>query len=307
MTKKQTNIKAYICLFLSSLLVGFTFLVVKQCATGTTPLQTLFFRFVSALVIMGLMAAVRLIKIELKAKGKLFRLFAAGALFVSSIGIQTYGLMYTTSVVSGIIYACIPVFSAIMAGIFLKEKTNALQNIFLILSVVAVMAVTAGGSIFEQEFSLTGVILLVVSALCLSAYSVVIRSVKGLYSPYEISFSNSLVGAVAFAVMAVLSNGVSPAEWGEFVAPMLKGDFIISILYLSVGCTIISCALQGYAYRFVSAVQVTIWSNVSSVISFVAGVFILGEAFEPYKMICSAVIIASVICINLFAGKKKKG
>lgn len=307
MKKVSSNFAAYISLLTQSVLIGFTFLVVKQCVSLTTPVGTLFFRFWFALIFVLLLAAFKITHLDFKGKKHRAELAAAAFFYCAFLGLQSLGLTFTTSVISGILFACVPIISAIFSAVILKERTNGVQNAFMLISVSGVIAVTLLGNTLSQDFSITGALILLASAVCSALASVFMRKVKSVYSPYEIGFCNSLMGVLLFSAAALISNGFSPNAWGEFFSPLTKLDFIFFMLYLGVGCTFLTSALQGYALKHLSTVRVTIWSNLSSAISLIAGVVILGEPLEVYQIFCSILIIFGVIGVNLFSKYKRGG
>ena len=307
MKKVSNNFVAYLSLLTQSVLIGFTFLVVKQCVSVTTPVGTLFFRFWFALIFVLILTAFKITHLNFKGKKHRAELAAAAFFYCAFLGLQSLGLTLTTSVISGILFACVPIISAILSAVILRERTNWVQNVFMLISVAGVIAVTLLGNTLSQNFSITGALILLASAVCSALTSVFMRKVNSVYSPYEIGFCNSLMGVVLFSAAALISNGFFTDTWSEFFSPLTKLDFIFFMLYLGVGCTFLTSALQGYALKHLSTVRVTIWSNLSSAISLIAGVVILGEPLEVYQIICSILIISGVIGVNLFSKYKRGG
>lgn len=306
MKKRKGGAAAYLSVLLYSVLIGFSSLIVKQSVSSATALQTLFFRFGFALVFVLILTAVRVVRPSFKGKGKKLPLLLLSVFYVGSLGLQAWALTYTTSIMSGILFAVVPVIAAVFSALLLKEKTNAAQNCFMALSAASVIAMTLLGSSFSAGFSLPGILILIASVVCSALASVFMRMVKSDFSPYEIGFVNSLVGVIGFGIAACILNGFSVQAWADFASPVLNLDFIFYMLYLGVGCTFITSVLQGYGLKHLPTVQVTVWGNLSAVISMLAGALILREAIEVYQIICSVLIITGVLGVNLCAGRRRR-
>ena len=77
----------------------------------------------------------------------------------------------------------------------------------------------------------------------------------------------------------------------------------IAAAYLGIGCILLSAHLMSYMLSKMEAAKGTIFGNLSTAISIVAGVAVLGESLMWYHVVCTAVIIGSVIGMSL-SGRK---
>ena len=77
----------------------------------------------------------------------------------------------------------------------------------------------------------------------------------------------------------------------------------IATAYLGIGCILLSAHLMSYMLSKMEAVKGTIFGNLSTAISIVAGVVILGEPLKWYHVVCTVLIIAGVIGLCLSGGK----
>jgi len=67
---------------------------------------------------------------------------------------------------------------------------------------------------------------------------------------------------------------------------------------LSVISSVLAFMLLNYSFIAVSAGRIAIFANITTVISIIAGVFILKESFTIYQAVGSAIIIAGVYGVN---------
>ncbi|PMS14734.1 EamA family transporter, partial [Trinickia soli] len=88
---------------------------------------------------------------------------------------QVWGLMFTSSSEAGIIQATIPILTMVLAAWCLKERPTSIQVLFTILSVSGVMLLFVVKGIDVKHSHLIGYVLILLSALSSSAYSVFAR------------------------------------------------------------------------------------------------------------------------------------
>ncbi len=302
---KNKTFSAYIGIFFYAVFVGFSFFFVKNSAGVAAPLQTMMFRFTTALLPSLILLIIGKLKISVKGKPKV-SLFFMAVTYVGFLGFQAFGLVYTTSIVSGILFAIVPIFARLIAGFLLKEKTTWLQNLFMLCSVGAVVAMFAIGSMDElSAIDWRGFVLLLCSSLSCATSNVLMRYVKKSYSPAEISCFNCLAGVAIFGVWSIISCTAN-GTWGTYFAPLANSSYLMGILYLGICCTFITGNLISYSLRYLPAVNTTIWGNFSTAISVVAGAVLLKEALLPYQIVCTILIIIGVMGISFFTKPVKR-
>ncbi len=269
---------------------GFSFLASKLGQAAASPFVVLMYRFDLAALIMGLLWLHKRPKISFKGKkikGLLLLGFCEPVIYF--IGEQ-YGLKHTNSAFTGVMIAVIPIATMLLAAIFLKEKPTALQWLFSAISIAGVAAITlmAGGS---GQIQPLGVALLTVAVLAGSAYSVISKSISDDFSAYERSLVMQLMGAVSFTVLAVLENR---NDLSKLTTPMLDGGFIFAALYLSLGASAIGYLLFNYAVSKAPMANVISMSNLTTVLSVIAGVVLLNEPFSLGSAAALIVILLGI-------------
>ena len=303
--KKESALKIYGSAALFSLIVGFSFIGVKTCVSVATPLETLTFRYNFAFLATLLIVAVGLVKIDLRGKPKKKLALTAG-LYLGFMVLQTIGLVFSTSIESGIIFAIIPILAKIIASLFLKESTNWKQNIFVCMSVAAVITMFVLGA-SDITVNIPGLVILLLSSVSMALSNVMMRYVRGVYKPFEISFFITGGGFLIFNLAAIV-YGLKAGTLADYFAPLSHANFIIATAYLGIPSTLVSALIMAYMLAHMEAVKATIFGNLSTAISIVAGVIVLGEPLQLYHVICTILIILGVIGLSLpsMAANKKK-
>lgn len=302
LSTNKSGWKVYGSAVLFSLIVGFSFLGVKTCVSVATPLETLTFRFNFAFL--ATLAAVLsgLIKIDLRGKPKRKLALTAG-LYLGFMVLQTIGLVFSTSIESGIIFAIIPILAKVIASVFLKESTNWKQNIFVCMSVAAVITMFVLGA-SDIRVNVTGLIILLLSSLSMACSNVMMRYVRGVYKPFEISFFIAGGGCFLFNLATIVA-GVRNGTLGDYLEPLSQLNFVIATAYLGIPSTVISALIMAYMLANMEAVKATVFGNLSTAVSIVAGVLVLGEPLQVYHVICTILIILGVIGLSMPSMGKK--
>ncbi|MDD4566222.1 MAG: DMT family transporter [Eubacteriales bacterium] len=301
---EESKLKVYGSAVIFSLIIGFSFLGIKTCLAVATPLETLVYRYNFAFLGSLIPIFAGFIKVNLigKKKGKL--IITAG-FYISFIVLQTIGLVFATSIESGIVFAMVPILVKILAGFFLKEHTNWKQNVFIFMSVIAVITMFILGAT-DITVNFIGLIILFISSLGAAFSSIMMRYVRGSYTPFEITLFITGGGFIIFNLAAVII-GLNNGTLGNYFEPMTHISFVIAIAYLGILSTLISSMINAYMLAHLQAVKGTIFGNLATAITIVAGVAVLGEPLEIYHIICTILIIIGVIGLSVTSEKQKDG
>ena len=269
---------------------GFSFLASKVGQLSASPLVLLMYRFDIAALVMALPLFTGQRRLKLKGRSlKGLLLLGLCEPVIYFIGEQ-YGLQYANSAFSGVMIAVIPVVTLIMTAVFLKEWPTKPQWLFSFLSIagVAAIAVLAGGG---GQVKPLGVLLLGLAVVCGSAYSVISRGISGDFSTYERSLVMQVMGAVFFTALAAMENWNSPMM---LIAPVTDSGFLFAVLYLSLGASVAGYLLFNYAVTKAPMANVISLSNLTTVLSVIAGVVILKEPFSLGMAAALAVILLGI-------------
>lgn len=302
-SRTESGWKVYGSAVLFSLIVGFSFLGVKTCVSVATPLETLTFRFNFAFLATLIAVLFGLVKINLSGKPKKKLALTAG-LYLGFMVLQTIGLVFSTSIESGIIFAIIPILAKVIASVFLKEGTNWKQNVFVCMSVAAVITMFVLGA-SDITVNAAGLAILLLSSVSMACSNVMMRYVRGVYKPFEISFFITGGGCFLFN-LATIMTGLQNGTLGDYLVPLSHLEFVLATAYLGIPSTLISALIMAYMLAHMEAVKATIFGNLSTAISIVAGVIVLGEPLQPYHIVCTLLIIAGVIGLSMPSMAKRK-
>ena len=301
MAKLKDN-KVYIAALLYSTITGFSFLFTKIALKSADPIDILAYRFTASFIAILIPTLFKWIDLSYDRK-KIIRIMPLALFYpIMFFGFQTFGLQYASSSEGGILLASSPIFVMILASYFLKEKTNIWQKLSIMLSVSGVVYITVMAGASLRLTSLRGIILLVLSALALSGYSIMARILSRDFNSLELSYIMLIMGFVCFNIMAIVKN-IAQGTMMNFIAPLCNIDFVLAILYLGVLSSLVTSLLTNYILSKIEASKMSVFSNLGTVISIFAGVIFLNENIFYFHIIGSIFIICGVFGANFLDEK----
>jgi drug/metabolite transporter (DMT)-like permease len=289
---RDPGLKAYLAGAVFSLLVGFSFLGTKICVRYADAWMIMTYRFDFAMAALVIVCLFR--KKWFSFGGRPIKsIMIAGLSYSLFLLIQAMGLYYATSVEAAILFAAGPAFVEIIAMVFLKEKTNIRQSacVLIVIAALIFMIVMSSGKI---SFDIRATLLLLISVLMSAVYTVAVRACMGEYSSLDIGSVSTITGFAVFNMIS-LFQCIRGGGVHVYLQPAENYGFLIAAAYLGICCILASTMLTGYMGKYLQSTVMSVFGNVSSAISILAGALILGEPVYSYYIFCTAVIIAGVI------------
>lgn len=280
---------------IANIIFGFSFLFSKVALEYAHPLVILAVRFSVAFLILNILWAFGLIKLQLRGKPKKGILLMAVAQPLLYFIFELYGIEYTSSAISGVIISLVPVGVILISLFFLKEKPKVRQIVFSLLSLAAIVVISLLSNDGEKTY-LIGILLLLGAVVCAAVFNILSRSEAERYSPVERTYMMFLIGTVGFNLAAVV--GLGRGYLGIMAAAVTSLPFWGAIGYLAVLSSIGAFLLYNYATSHISSVRASSFSNIITVVSVLAGLFILQERLSVAQLICCVLIIVGVYGVN---------
>ncbi|NLZ53679.1 MAG: DMT family transporter, partial [Thermoanaerobacteraceae bacterium] len=293
---------AYYFALLHTLITGLSFLFTKTALKFASPMDVLAYRFTASLI--ALMVPIMLKRVHLDYAGKnLLQVCSLGLLYpIAFFFFQTFGLVYATSSEGGILQSVTPIFTMLLAAVFLKERTTGYQKLSILLSVAGVIYIFIMKGAGLDITEVLGISLLLLSSIASAGYHVLTRITLRRFSITEVSFIMTLLGFLFFNTAAIIGHVVK-GTLNQFLAPLQNLEFAISILYLGILSSLVTSLLNNYILKKLEAAKVSVFGNLRTVVTIVAGVYFLKERLYLYHIIGSLMIILGVLGTN-YAGRR---
>lgn len=297
---KGIRTKALLAVILGNSIFGFSFLFSKTALSMTIPSAMLAIRFTSAFLVLNLLVAMgRILKkkdgqplIAFSLKGKPLKYILALAIFQPVIYFfaESYGITFTSSAFAGVIIAVVPVVGILLDVLILHTHVVKKQVSGAICSVLGVVLTTLGAA--DMKSSRLGVVLLLIAVLAGALFYVFSKKAGEHFNPLERTYVMFGIGSVTYLCLALFQ---CRGQYDKLLlAPLSSGIFWGCILYLSVISSVVAFMLLNFGSSYVSVSEASIFANLTTVISIVAGVVILREAFTLRQVIGAVIILISV-------------
>lgn len=292
--------KALIIVIIGNTIFGFSFMFSKVLLNaGISVLTLLAVRFSIAFISLSILTILRIGRLNLgeaKKRKSIWLLFALGFCQpVLYFVCENYGIALTNSVISGAFIAMIPIVSSIIAVIFLKEKFHKKQLMAIVCSFAGIMFITIAGQ-SAGEASAVGVILLIGAVIAAAIYVVLGRHISSIFTSFERTYAMFLMGSVVYDVAALI-QGTEQFK-SEAIQIVTTPTLLGCILFLGVMSSVVSYFCINYATTFLPVAQSSSFTNLTGVISMIAGSVFLGEAFGVVHIVGCVLVISGVFIMN---------
>lgn len=298
--KKKDLIVGSLCALGCETLFGLSYIFTKQVTNLVSPFVLMGWRFFIAFIVMSIFIVFFRIKINLKNKPlkKVF-LIALCSPVIYFVG-ETMGISLTTASESGAILACIPVVSLVASTFILCEKPTKKQIIGILVTLIGVIFTVLTVEISES-LSVFGYCFLLMAVISYALYSTFVEKTNE-YTDIEITYIMLILGATVFTSFVIIEAIVAKNITNLIFLPFKNSSFLIAIFYQGVGCSVLAFFLYNVAIAKIGVNRTSSFIGVSTVVSIIAGVLLLGENFSAYQIIGVIIIITGVYIAN--AGEK---
>ena len=209
----------------------------------------------------------------------------------------SYGISLTSGLHVSIIDAALPLVTILFSAFFLKEKIRLNYWIGIVLGAIGVLLITIPSSNVDQEVSLKGDILILLSTFLFAFYTVLLKRPK-----QEQYLSNKVFTTLTLIIGAVILLPFAMAEIFYYGFPKIetwKTGF--SVIYLVIGATILAYWFWNRALETVSASVSGLYLNALPLISIAASIVLLNESLTWRIGIGGSLVLFGVI----WADKRK--
>lgn len=253
----------------------------------------------AVLFILAALLPKSLTKDQSVARKDLFTLFLASVIMISlNQGLFIIGIQYTTPIDTTVMCTMTPVFTLLLAAIFIGQRLTPLKifGVVLGLSGALIIAFSQSDSgIASNPF--LGNMLCILAQLCAAVYYVFFLKVINKYSPFTIMKWMFFFSAITY--VPCMLPFLSEVSWGS-----LTSTTIWSLLYIIVFPTFIAYLLIPVAQKVLKPTVISMYAYlqpvVSAVIATIMGLAVFGwDRILGTLMIFTGVALVSLSVHNL--------
>ena len=295
--------KAYLAALSFSTIIGFSFLFTKVALGFASPLTNLAHRYTVAALVLFILQQTKVIQVKLTKEDIVSILPMSFFYPLLFFMFQSFALQYISSSEAGILQALVPIITLILASVFLKEKTTLIQKFFLFLSVAGVVYIFLNkGANFGVETGILGFILMLGSVFSNAINNILSKYKGGQYRAIDLTVVVILVGFLVFNSLSLVTHFLS-GNLTAYFEPLGHLSYLFSILYLGILASIVTASLSIYAIVRLGASTVSVFGNLGTVLTIVAGAVFLHEPIYSYHLIGAGLIIGGILGMNLIRSK----
>ena len=187
--------------------------------------------------------------------------------------LQNYGLTYATASESSVLLNSDPIYIAILASFYLKEKLDArkIAGIAIAFAGVSTIVLRGSGGFTLSSGAILGDLLAIGGAFSWALFSVYGKKVLEKVSPYDMTAYSSMLGTLALAPIAFSFESVA-------LPSTINGWAIL--LFIGLGASGVGYLLWFVALKGVTANEAGISLFFTPLIGIIASAVVLGETID---------------------------
>jgi drug/metabolite transporter (DMT)-like permease len=280
---------------LSVLIWGGTFIATKVTLREASPATIVWLRFGIGIVILGVAVVARK-QFALPARRELAYFALLGFIGVTfHQWLQATGLQTAAATTTAWIVATIPVFTAILGWLALKQKLGLVRVGGMILAAVGVILIVSKGniaSLFSSGFSTFGDFLILISSVNWAVFSVLSRRGLDAHPATRMMFYVMVFGWL-FASVWLFGAGSGLSEIPRLSIEGWSGILVLGLLGSGVAYIAWYDALQA-----LPASQLAAFINIEPLVTTVMAAFILNETITLLAVLGAGMILFGVYLVN---------
>lgn len=280
--------------FIAIVLWGISFVATKAALRELSPVTLVFTRFGMGTALLLALVAARRLPLVLQG-ADVARLALAGfiGIFVHQL-LQSYALTLTTAVRTGWLIGLIPIWSAVLAAVFQRERFGAAKLAGLALGFAGALLLVTRGRLDGGTLALPttrGDLLILASTLNWAIYTALGRTVMSRLGSLRATAGAMLAGWLMLAPLFVREAG-----WREYAA--LSPGGLGALLFLGLGCSGLAYLLWYGALEHVETSRVAAFLYLEPLVTLAAAVAWLGEEVGLVTVIGGLVVLAGVALVQ---------
>lgn len=311
------NILAYLSAVGKCIIYGATPFFTGALSENMDVLDLLSLRFLLSFVDFLILKNLRILKIDLKVKDIFvkndrtphIKNLILTALFepVLYMLFETLGISMTNGVTTAVILSVAPVFYCVGEFIFFRQYPSLWQGVFLTLGMAGAAYIAVCTSNEGGRSSLMGIIFLILALTVGALFCVFSRKSSSHFSPLEITFVSSMLGAVCFNAVNVVRH-IAKGDILHYFDPYFDLENLFGFVMLGVMSTIFATMMSNYALSKIKISTFSAFGGVSTIVTVLIGVIFANEKLMYFHYIGFPFILARMIgvcAIDMYKDRKK--
>ncbi|MEZ4768444.1 MAG: DMT family transporter [Caldilineales bacterium] len=200
-------------------------------------------------------------------------------------GLQIVGQSRTTAVNTGLLANTVPVFTALLAVLFLHQRIRAVGWLGIAVALVGAWLVSSGGLTLDiNDSSLLGDLLVLLSSLAAALYFIIGARLVRSYPPLVVTAAAATLGAATLLAVDLLAGGENHWTW----------QAIGTVVLLGVGPGLLANLWWWETVTWLDAGRAALYVYLIPLITMLFAVTLLGETVGAGQLAGAALLLGGV-------------
>ena len=278
----------YIVILFQQLLAAGTHLVAKTVTQEVNPVLLTFLRNIVSLCAMLIMFLVREKRVKVERKDFKQLVFLSFLAVPMNQFLYLYGIKFTIASNGALLYGTTPAIILILSYVILKEEMTRKK-------IIGVMVALTGISIvmFERGIDFTsdyfyGNVMIFLAVIAWALFAIYGKQLVKKYGAFHITVLSMIGGAIMFLPVGIIDLSIHGM-------PSLTAGNWGSILYLSLGTSVVAYMLWFYALGRMDTTKVAVFANAQPIFTTILAVLFLDQPLTAAFLIGGAITISGVV------------
>jgi drug/metabolite transporter (DMT)-like permease len=290
----------YLGLAAGSLFWGTSFAAAKIGLRELSPLNLVIFRFSLASALFAVILGCGRDRPRLR-RGDVPRFLVLGFFAISSyFYFQFLALRYTTTIISSLIIATSPIFTALISHAIGRERIRALAAAGIAAAFTGVLLIITNGrwSGLVQSNSWKGDALLLLNALVWSGFTVYGQTLMQAYRPFVAIAYVQMAGTLLLLPLAFFATPLAPQPLCLQIRH-LSWPTCLAGLYLAAPCSVFAYHVWYKGVEALGPVRTSVFTYLNPLFAIATGIFLLHEPLTLFTVAGGALVILGVYSTNV--------
>ncbi len=278
----------YIIILFQQLLAAGTHLVAKTVTQEVNPVLLTFLRNIVSLIAMLIMFLVREKRVKVERKDFKQLLLLSFLAVPMNQFLYLYGIKFTLASNGALLYGTTPAIILILSYLILKEEMTRKKIIGVMIAFTGISIVMFERGIDFASDYFYGNVMIFLAVIAWALFAIYGKQLVKKYGAFHITVLSMIGGAIMFMPVGIIDlsiNGIptlTPGNWG-------------SILYLSLGTSVVAYMLWFYALGKMDTTKVAVFANAQPIFTTILAVFFLNQPLTAAFLIGGAITISGVV------------
>ena len=292
MEKSKNSVLIILAFFSIYVIWGSTYLLNKIAVNELPPFKIASIRFISAGVIIFIIAKLMGISLAITRKQLLNAIFAGFLFLTFGNGVVVWALKYVDSGFTALEISAQPLVILLLMRILEGKKIQTMSVIGVVFGIVGIYLLVSQKEIISQEGTILGIIMIFACMLSWGYGSLFVAKAD-LPSNYFVNTGYQMLtgGIMLFIVSQLFGETWSlPTEWSRPVQ--------FSMIFLIIFGSIVAFTSFNFLLKTVSPEKVATSTYVNPIIALLLGWYFLNEQITTQSIIAAVILLTGVYFIN---------